>query len=132
MDHSRAIPRAIAIPPVVDEVTAEEQDKALAVVQRLLRERGIRARCHHKITLGLISDGEAPWPDRASMQSWLKRYSPELVVTGSQGWCDATVSVGPRSGCYLVALRDESGLQKVRGEHPEKVVDLILAVERRS
>ncbi|MFI6800744.1 hypothetical protein [Streptosporangium canum] len=126
MDNSRAIP------PVVDEVTAEKQDKALAVVQRLLRERGIRARCHHTIALGLISDGEAPWPDPSSMQSWMKRYPPELTVTGSQGWCDATVTVGPRSGYYLVSLRNGSDLQKVRGEYPEKVVDLILAVERRS
>ncbi|MET8340271.1 hypothetical protein [Streptosporangium canum] len=66
------------------------------------------------------------------MQSWTRRYPPELTVTGSQGWCDATVTVGPRSGCYLVSLRNGSDLQKVRGEQPEKVVDLILAVERRS
>ncbi|MEV0422567.1 hypothetical protein [Streptosporangium canum] len=42
------------------------------------------------------------------------------------------MTVGPRSGYYLVSLRNGSDLQKVRGEHPEKVVDLILAVERRS
>ncbi|MEU0521571.1 hypothetical protein [Streptosporangium sp. NPDC006007] len=31
----------------------ERQDKALAVVQRLLREQGIRSRCHQTISLGL-------------------------------------------------------------------------------
>ncbi|MFI6452995.1 hypothetical protein ACIBF6_15700 [Streptosporangium amethystogenes] len=37
------------------------------------------------------------------------------------------MTVGPRSGCYLVSLRGGSDLQAVRSEHPERVVELILA-----
>ncbi|MEU4540056.1 hypothetical protein AB0G15_34970 [Streptosporangium sp. NPDC023825] len=39
----------------------------------------------------------------------------------------ATVTMGPRSGSYLVSLRDGSGPQPVRSEHPEQVVALIVA-----
>ncbi|MET9066383.1 hypothetical protein ACWDR1_24240 [Streptosporangium sandarakinum] len=47
MDNCRAAP------PVVDEATAERQGKAPAVVQHLLRDRGVRAWCHYKISLGM-------------------------------------------------------------------------------
>lgn|GEM_PF-5331247 len=39
----------------------------------------------------------------------------------------AVVTVGPRSGCYLVCLRGGSDPRVVRGEYPELVVELILA-----
>ncbi|GAA4235325.1 hypothetical protein FHR32_006740 [Streptosporangium album] len=126
MDNSRATP------PPVDEATAEIQDKALAVVQRLLKDRGIHARCHHTISLGLFASREAAWPDKPPLRSWMDRYPPELAVAGPQGWRDATVTVGPRSGHYLVSLRNGPDLQKVRSDRPEKVVDLILSVRGRS
>ncbi|MGW4421160.1 hypothetical protein [Streptosporangium sp. NPDC004631] len=118
-----------AVPLPVDEATAESQDRALAVVQRLLQERGIRARCHHTIGLGLYAnrmDGVV-WPDRPALRSWTERYPPELIVSGSRGWREATVTVGPRPGCYLVCLRDAPDPRTVGEERPEKVVELILA-----
>jgi hypothetical protein len=116
-----------AVPPTVDEATVEIHDKALAVVQRLLTERGIRAHRHHTISLGLFANSAAAWPDQPPLRSWMERHPPELTVKGPQGWCEATVTMGARSGSYLVSLRNGSDLQAVRSEHPEKVVDLILA-----
>lgn len=113
----------------IDEATADLHDTALAVVQRLLRERGVRARCHHRIGLGLYAnrmDGVV-WPDRSPLRSWMERHPPELVVIGSRGLRVVTVTVGARSGCYLVALHDGSDLQAVRREWPERVVELVLA-----
>ncbi|MGW4421982.1 hypothetical protein [Streptosporangium sp. NPDC004631] len=112
----------------VTEATAEKQDRALAVVQRLLQERGIRSRCHHTIGLRLHAnrmDGVV-WPDRPALRSWLERYPPELIVTGPPSRGEATVTIGPRSGCYLVCLRDAPGPRTVGEERPEKVVELIL------
>lgn len=113
--------------PHIDETAAENQDRALAVVQQLLKERGVRARCHHTINLRLLASRveETNWPDRPVLRSWLERYPPELEVIGPQGWREATVTMGPRSGFYLVSLRAGPGLQKVGREHPEKVADLI-------
>ncbi|GHE38589.1 hypothetical protein GCM10017673_46200 [Streptosporangium violaceochromogenes] len=111
----------------VGEKVVESQDKALAVVQRLLREQGIRSRCHHVISLGLSAarEGEAGAVGASGPSFWLERFPPELVVTGPQGWREATVTVGERSGVYLLALRDGPGLQKVRQGEPEKVAGLI-------
>jgi hypothetical protein len=90
-----------AVPPVVDEAAVEIHDKALAVVQRLLTERGIRAHRHHTISLGLFANRAAAWPDQPPLRSWMERHPPELTVKGPQGWCEATVTMGPRSGSYL-------------------------------
>jgi hypothetical protein len=57
----------------------------------------------------------------------MERHPPELTVKGPQGWRVATVTMGARSGSYLVSLRDGSGPQAVTSEHPEQVVKLILA-----
>ncbi|MEV6868270.1 hypothetical protein AB0M44_45730 [Streptosporangium subroseum] len=102
----------------VSDATAEKHDKALACVQRLLSVRGVRSYVLHTVTLKLFGDGR-PYPLEQR-----RRLAPELTVIGSQGWCDATVSVGPRSGCYLVSL-DGRGLETLR--EPQRVVDLILA-----
>ncbi|WP_433363065.1 hypothetical protein [Streptosporangium sp. CA-115845] len=121
MDNCRTVP------PAVDEATVEIHDRALAVVQRLLNARGIRAHCHHTISLGLFANSAAAWPDQPPLRSWMERHPPELTVKGPQGWRVATVTVGARSGSYLVSLRDGADLQAVRSEHPEKVVALIVA-----
>jgi hypothetical protein len=105
----------------------EIHDKALAVVQRLLTERGIRAHRHHTISLGLFANSAAAWPDQPPLPSWMERHPPELTVKGPQGWGEATVTMGPRSGSYLVSLRNGSDLQTVRSEHPQRVVKLIFA-----
>ncbi|GAA0825463.1 hypothetical protein GCM10009525_18550 [Streptosporangium amethystogenes subsp. fukuiense] len=113
----------------ITDATAESQDEALAVVQRLLTERGIRSHRHNTISLGLYgSHLDLPtWPNRPDSRTWMKRHPPELAVIGPQGWRDATVTVGSRSGCYLVSIRNGPDLQAVGQEQPEKVVDLILA-----
>ncbi|WP_433246244.1 hypothetical protein ACQPYK_44880 [Streptosporangium sp. CA-135522] len=115
---------------VIDEATAERHDRALAVVQRLLAERGIHAQCHHTISLGLFASrtDEITWPHRP-LRCWLDRYPPELAVIGPQGGHDVTVTIGPRSGSYLVSRRSDLDPQVVRSEHPEKVVALILAAQ---
>ncbi|MEV0758231.1 hypothetical protein [Streptosporangium sp. NPDC050280] len=114
---------------VITDAAAESQDRALAVVQRLLTERGIRAHLHTTISLGLYGNHlDLPtWPNRPASRTWLNRHPPELAVLGPQGWRDVTVTVGSRSGCYLVSIRNGPDLQAVGQEQPEKVVDLILA-----
>lgn len=119
MDHSRGDP------PRVTEEHAENQERALAVVQRLLQERGVRAHRHSTIILELSVTGRQ-WPD-PPVQSSVERQPPELAVIGPQGWRDATVTVGQRSGSYMVSVRGGPALQTVRSEHPEQVVDLIIA-----
>ncbi|MEV6158666.1 hypothetical protein AB0L53_50905 [Nonomuraea sp. NPDC052129] len=123
MGNSRTTP----IP--VDDTTAESQDRALAVIQRLLTERGIRVRRHHTISLGLFTNrtDEATWLNRP-LRSWLHRYPPELAVVGPQGRFDVTVAMGPRSGSYLVSLPSDPEPQIVKSECPEKVVDLIVEI----
>ena len=120
MGNSRTTP----IP--VDDATAESQDRALAVIQRLLEERGIRVRRHHTISLGLFTNrtDETTWPNRP-LRSWLYRYPPELAVIGPLGCCDITVTMGPRSGSYLVSLPSDPEPRIVRSGCPEEVVDLI-------
>ncbi|WP_440104572.1 hypothetical protein [Streptosporangium sp. H16] len=121
-----------ALEETIDESTAASHDQALCAVQRLLTERGIRAQRHTTISLGLYGDHLNPpnWPNRPDSRSWMNRHPPELAVTGPQGWRDVTVTVGSRSGCYLVSIRNGPDLQTVGREHPEKVVDLILAARR--
>lgn len=113
----------------ITDAVAESQDRALVIVQRLLIERGIRAHHHSTISLGLYGNHEdlPTWPNRPDSRTWLKRHPPELAVIGPQGWRDVTVTVGSRSGCYLVSIRNGADLQAVKPEHPEKVVELILA-----
>ncbi|GAA4192822.1 hypothetical protein GCM10022252_34840 [Streptosporangium oxazolinicum] len=114
---------------VITDATAESQERALAVVHRLLTEHGIRAHRHTTISLGLYGNhvNLPTWPNRPDSRTWVKRHPPELTVIGSLGRRDITVTMGPRSGCYLVSFRNGADLRTVRQEQPEKVVDLILA-----
>ncbi|AWS47190.1 hypothetical protein [Streptosporangium sp. 'caverna'] len=106
----------------VTDATAEQHDKALAVVQRLLKARGVRAYAAHTIGLRLLGTGGLH-PLGES-----RRYAPELIVHSGAGWVFATVTVGARSGCYLVSLWNGFDLRTVKREHPEKVADLILSI----
>ncbi|WP_371785311.1 hypothetical protein [Streptosporangium subroseum] len=107
----------------VTEKTAERHDLALAVVQRMLRVRGVRSYVAHTIDLKLSTDGR-PIP-----LGRLQRHVPELVVHGNAGWVVAAASVGPRSGSYLVSVRDGRDLATVPSENPEKVANLILSTQ---
>jgi hypothetical protein len=108
--------------PVTD-ATAERRDKALAVVQRLLKTRGVRSYVVHTVELKLFGDGR-PYP-----LGHRNRHAPELTVHNSAGRVAATVITGPRSGCYLVSLRNGAELQAVRREQPEKAANLICAAQ---
>ncbi|WP_371778734.1 hypothetical protein [Streptosporangium subroseum] len=103
----------------VTDATAERHDKALAAVQRLLSVRGVRSCVVHRVNLKLFGDGR-PYP-----LGQRRRLAPELAVTGPRGWHDATVSMGPRSGCYLVSLSSGSSPETVR--EPQQAADLILS-----
>lgn len=107
----------------ISDATAEKYDGALAAVQRLLKIRGVRSYVVHTIVLRLFSDGR-PFP-----LGQCERHAPELVVRSDAGWVASTVTVGPRSGCYLVSIPNGPDLQTVRSGHPEKVANLILAAQ---
>ncbi|GAA4188332.1 hypothetical protein GCM10022252_23420 [Streptosporangium oxazolinicum] len=105
--------------PGISEAREEKYNDALADVQRLLRDYGVRS-CAIR-TFGLrLSDKRG----RPIQLGETKRYVPELVVHGAAGRV-ATVTMGPRSGCYLVSLREDPDPQAVR--EPRQVADLILA-----
>ncbi|MEU8377611.1 hypothetical protein [Streptosporangium sp. NPDC048865] len=111
----------------VDEATAARHDRALAVVQRLLIERGIRAHRHHTINLGFFAarPGAPGRPARPGLHPRTDRHPPALTVM-AQGRRAATVTIGPRSGCYLVSVRSGPNLHAVRREQPHRVVELIV------
>ncbi|WP_371783525.1 hypothetical protein [Streptosporangium subroseum] len=102
----------------VSDATATRHDAALASVQRLLKARGVRSYVVHTIVLRLFGDG------RPYALGQRRRHAPELAVHGNAGWMVATVTMGPRSGCYLISAGNNTDLQTVR--EPQQVVDLIL------
>jgi hypothetical protein len=106
----------------VTDATAEKHDQALAAVQRLLKVQGVRSYAVHTIGLKLTDDAGRLIPLEKP-----KRHVPELVVHNNAGWVDATVTIGPRSGCYLVSLRGGPDLETVR--EPRQVADLILTAQ---
>ncbi|MEV6866631.1 hypothetical protein AB0M44_37250 [Streptosporangium subroseum] len=103
----------------ISEAKAEEFNGALANVQRLLRAAGIRSYSVRSIGLKLLGSGE-PYP-----KGQIQWHVPELFVRSDAGWLTATVTMGTRSGCYLVSVRGGTGLQTAR--EPEQVAHLILA-----
>ncbi|MGS2646070.1 hypothetical protein [Streptosporangium sp. G12] len=109
----------------MEEETTEEaagvQWGALAAVQRLLGNHGVSSCLAQSISLNLVG------PHPISPRRW---YSPELIVASSQGWRDATVRIGPRSGCYFVTIRNRTGLETVR--EAQQAANLILAARRGS
>jgi hypothetical protein len=110
---------------VITEAAAEKYDRALAAVQKLLLVRDVRSFVVHTIDLKLSVDG------RPAPLGEVRRHSPELIVHDDAGWMVATVSMGPRSGSYLVSIPNGPGLQTVGSEYPEKAANLILATHPR-
>ncbi|WP_433245343.1 hypothetical protein ACQPYK_43270 [Streptosporangium sp. CA-135522] len=109
----------------VTDTTAEKHDRALAVVQRLLKASEIRTQVVHRISLKLFGDG------RPSPQGKLRRHAPELIAYGDAGWTVATVAMGRRSGYYLISLPAVGVTsQIVNADQPHAVVDLVLAAAR--
>jgi hypothetical protein len=101
--------------------TADKHDRALAVVQRVLKARGVRSYVIHLHSLSLFGDGR-PFP-----LGKRRRYTPELVIHGDTGWVIAAVTMGSRSGCYMVSMPRGSGVETVPSERPERVANLVLA-----
>ncbi|MEV4753269.1 hypothetical protein ACFPKZ_13385 [Streptosporangium amethystogenes subsp. fukuiense] len=101
------------------DATAEKHAGALGAVQQLLKVEGVHSYAVH--TIGLKLSGEE---GRPILLGKPKLYAPELVVCGGAGSVTATVTMGARSGCYLVSLRDGPDLQTVR--EPQQVANLIL------
>ncbi|MER5643225.1 hypothetical protein [Streptosporangium sp. NPDC002524] len=86
---------------------------------RLVRAQGVRTSIVHRVGLRLYGHRPDPFPrdDRF-----------ELVVRGRDGGEVATVTVGDRSGCFMVTLPTvAAGCRPVSAGRPQAVVDLILA-----
>lgn len=99
-----------------------EDSRALAAVRQLLKGCGVRSYAVQTIGLKLSGpDGRPIAYGRPDL------HSPELIVHEGDGSVVATVTIGPRSGCYLVTLRNGVGLQKAR--KPQHVADLILTAQ---
>ncbi|WP_248962023.1 hypothetical protein [Sphaerisporangium perillae] len=125
-ETSTPTPRPATEDRAVTEATAERQDRVLVVVQRLLKERGIRSRRDHRISLGLFAHRvDAAWPNRTVPRSRTRRYPPELVVTDPQGQRTATVTIERRSGCYLLMLHGGPDSEPVKVREAGRVVALI-------
>ncbi|WP_433365363.1 hypothetical protein [Streptosporangium sp. CA-115845] len=117
------LPAAHVSKTVVEErsdTTAERHDGRLAVVQQLLKAHGVHSYAVHTISLKLSGDDGQPIPLGEP-----KLYAPELVVHGDAGRV-VTVTMGARSGCYLVSLPGSTP-QTVR--EARQVADLILTAQ---
>ncbi|MEV6868374.1 hypothetical protein AB0M44_46270 [Streptosporangium subroseum] len=106
-----------------NDATAEKHDRALAAVHRLLKVRGVRPYIVHLHRLSLFGDGRPLPPGQH------QRYTPELVVHSDAGWVIAVVTMGSRSGCYMVSIPRGPGIETVPSERPERVADLVLAAQ---
>ncbi|MER5646588.1 hypothetical protein [Streptosporangium sp. NPDC002524] len=105
------------------DAAAEHHDRVLAVVQQLLKAEGVRSYAVHTVTLKLSEDGR-PWA-----LGQCTRRTPHLVAHNLDGGKVADVTVGSRSGCYLVSLPSVGVMaQPVNADQPHAVVDMILAM----
>ncbi|GAA4198830.1 hypothetical protein GCM10022252_49860 [Streptosporangium oxazolinicum] len=93
--------------------------EGLSNLARLVRAQGIRTSIIHCVGLRLYGDRPDPFPRS-------DRF--ELVAHSRGGWEIATVTMGDRSGCFMVSLPTVAvGCQQVNADQPHAVVDLILA-----
>lgn len=113
----------------LDETTTESQDKALAVVQRLLKTRGVRAQYHQTISMALFANRPDVLyrPHKPPLQQWLTWHPPELVVRDASGRRAVTVTMGAHADCYMICLHMPPTSQTVSRQRAEKVVELILS-----
>lgn len=106
----------------VTDATAEKHDRALALVRQLLRARGVRAKPVHTVVLRLSDNG------RPLSIAERRLHAPELVAYDDGGGMVATVTVGRRSGCYLICLPPAgTAIRTVKPDKPYAVVDVVLA-----
>ncbi|MFF4989920.1 hypothetical protein ACFY19_22270 [Streptosporangium saharense] len=116
----------------MDEATAERQGEALTVLQRLLKEQGVRARHHQRIGFTLFAERAADcWPDQPASLSSTRWYPPMLTVGWPWERQIATVTVAQRSGCYLVALGGDRDSEPLVVHEAAQVVALVMDPELR-
>jgi len=99
--------------------TAHRADKAaecLSIVQGLLTKSGMRTLLVKRV--GLKLHGNKP-----HAPGEVKHSPPELIVFGPDGKQAATVTMGRRSGCYVVRLDEEASLRSA--DQPEQVVSML-------
>lgn len=92
-----------------DDGVRQRQASLLSELDWSLRARGVRTSITHR-------GGPCPRGD-------------ELAVFSREGWEVTTVTVGPRSGCFMVCLPVVGvDCQVMSGDRPDAVADVILAV----
>ena len=102
-----------------DSTAGQEQMDLLSQLEQLLNAKNVQTSIIHRVGLRLhgIRTDLFPRTDRV-----------ELVAYSRGGWEVATVTLGERSGVYMVSLPTvRVGCQPVNKDQPHAVVDLILA-----
>ncbi|WP_329084107.1 hypothetical protein [Streptosporangium sp. NBC_01469] len=97
----------------------QEIPEGLSDLARLVSAQGVRTSIIHYVGLHLHSHRPLPFPRE-------DRF--ELIAHSRGGWEVASVTVGDRSGCFVVSLSSVGvTAQMVNADQPHAVVDLILA-----
>ena len=107
----------------VSDKKVEEHDQTLRAVRWLLKDSGVKSFMVHTVKPRLRGPSVGAWFVRDRTL-----HPPELIVHDGEGSLIASVVLGTRSGCFLVAVRGpEPGLHTVRRQHVEQVVGHVLA-----
>ncbi|WP_433253191.1 hypothetical protein ACQPYK_09375 [Streptosporangium sp. CA-135522] len=102
-----------------DPAGQESPPETLRRLAELVNAQGVRTSIGHRVGLRLYGDRPDPFPRS-------DRF--ELVAHSPGGWEVATVTVGERTGRYMVSLPTIGvECQSVSPDVPGAVVDLILA-----
>ncbi|MFC6080578.1 hypothetical protein [Sphaerisporangium aureirubrum] len=103
----------------VSESAAEDFSEALAGVQRLLSRLGVRSFRIQTIRLRLAGE--------SSSRRIHMRLAPELVIPAGDGRPIAVVTVGARSGSWLVSVRGPlPDVLTTDRRKPEEIADVVL------
>lgn len=108
--------------PITDDQNSNTPDSRahglLSELEQLIRAQGIKTSLSRRGGLRLCgSETSLSSTDRV-----------ELIAFSPEGWEVAMVTVGDRSGCYMVSLPSAGvGSRPVSGGRPHTVVDLIVA-----
>ncbi|MER7208502.1 hypothetical protein ABT340_15630 [Streptosporangium sp. NPDC000239] len=103
-----------------DGSAQQHQASLLSELEHLLRAQDVRTSITHRVGLRLRDDETNLFP---------RTDQVELAVSSREGWEVATVTVGLRSGCFMVCL-PVIGIdcQVISGDRPDAVVNVIVAV----
>ncbi|MBT2229788.1 hypothetical protein [Nonomuraea sp. NEAU-A123] len=109
----------------ISEEKAVAQNAALDRVLKHLTAAGV----HAELIKRLVVECEIN-PDPSAATFW---HPPELKIYADEGWRVATISIGPRSGSYMVELAQwgedneprPDKIEVISGSRPEWVATLI-------